>query len=169
MAYKIYSKIIALIKRASNLARKAGIYNILQPGLVKEMIIADTLGHTLITSKNDSDAHHSDDLEEKYEYLSCKEGGSGQIDRMFKEPREKRKLSLNRILRNKKIYYAVFYKTDQTKIKIIYEIEPKILSKEAERQLNRSRNRISHVGFSEKWVRKHGFAVYEDKKPAAPL
>ena len=163
MAQKIYSKILVLIKKAQNLARSAGIFNILQPGLIKEMIIADILGHTLITSKNDSDAHNPNNAKEKYEYLSCKEGGSGQLDRMFKEPQEKRQKSLNRILRNKKIYYAVFYKTNQIKVKIIYEINPKLLAKESKRQLDKSRNKISHVGFSEKWVKKNGIVVYTDR------
>jgi len=53
-------------------------------------------------------------------------------------------------LRNQKIYLAVFYKEIPLKIKVIYEIEPEILSNEAERQLDRSTNNISHVGFSER-------------------
>lgn len=50
------------------------------------MIIADILGHELIHSKRDADARARDDPDEKYEYPSCKEGGSGQLDRMFREP-----------------------------------------------------------------------------------
>ena len=98
-----------------------------------------------------------------YEYLSCKEGGAGQLDRMFKEPEEKRKKSLDRIRRNAKIYYAVFYKNDQAKVKVIYEIEPDVVADEAERKLDRSRNAISHVGFPERWIRNNGRIVYEDK------
>ena len=64
------------------------------------MIIADPLGHDLITSKRDADACDPNDPTIKYEYLSCKEGGSGQLDRMFKEPPEKRAESLARITRN---------------------------------------------------------------------
>lgn len=86
MARDIYRKIIELVLKAAELARSIGITNLLQPGLVKEMIIADILGHELIHSKRDADAHASGDPTEKYEYLSCKEGGSGQLDRMFKEP-----------------------------------------------------------------------------------
>ena len=48
----------------------------------------------------------------KYEYLFCYEGGSGQLDRMFKEPKEKREESLYRIWRNKKIYFAIFFKNN---------------------------------------------------------
>jgi hypothetical protein len=48
MKRKIIRRIIKLMIQAQELALKIGIPNILQPGLVKEMIIAETLGHKLI-------------------------------------------------------------------------------------------------------------------------
>lgn len=163
MAREIYRKIIDLVLKAAELGRSIGISNLLQPGLVKEMIIADILGHELIHSKRDADAHAPNNPDEKYEYLSCKEGGTGQLDRMFREPPAKRAESLSRITRNKKVYFAVFYAANQTKCKIIYELEPGVVVEETERQLDRSRNVISHVGFSEDWAREHGRVVYQDK------
>lgn len=162
MARETYRKIIDLVRKAAELARSIGIPNLLQPGLVKEMIIADLLGHELIHSKRDADAHAAGNPDEKYEYLSCKEGGSGQFDRMFKEPPDKRTESLRRITRNKKIYYAVFYKEDQMKCKVVYELEPDVVVAETERQLNNSRNAISHVAFSNAWVQANGAVVYQD-------
>jgi hypothetical protein len=164
MGREIYRKIIELVLKATRLARSIGIDNLLQPGLVKEMIIADILGHALIHSKRDADAHSPGNPDEKYEYLSCKEGGSGQLDRMFKSPPEKRAESLERITRNNRIYFAVFYASDQTRCKVIYEIMPQALLVETEHQLDRSSNDISHVGFSEPWVRENGKIVYEDKQ-----
>jgi hypothetical protein len=55
MAREIYRKIIELVLRAAELARSIGISNLLQPGLVKEMITAEILGHELIHSKRDAD------------------------------------------------------------------------------------------------------------------
>lgn len=162
MAQKIYRKIIDLVLKAVDLAQSIGISNLLQPGLVKEMIIADILGHELIYSKRDADAHALNNPAEKYEYLSCKEGGSGQLDRMFKETANKRAESLKRITRNRKVYFAVFYEANQTKCKVIYELEPSVVVKETERQLDRSKNDISHVGFSEDWVHRNGHVVYQD-------
>ncbi|QUS60145.1 hypothetical protein IQE94_15250 [Synechocystis sp. PCC 7339] len=162
MEREVYRRIVALVAKAAELAKTVGINNLLQPGLVKEMIIADLLGNELITTKRDADARNPNDPSIVYEYLSCKEGGTGQLDRMFKEPDEKRQESLNRIWRNSKIYYAVFYENNQIKPKVIYELEPKVLVEETERQLDRSRNAISHVSFSESWVRKNGKVVYED-------
>ena len=162
MSNKIYGEIIELVVKASELARTVGIDNLLQPGLVKEMIIADILGHELIISKRNADAHDPHDPTILYEYLSCKEGGSGQLDRMFRDPPEKRQESLNRIWRNNKIYLAIFYSSDQTKVKAIFELEPEIVAAKTEHQLDRSRNNISHVGFSEKWARENGKIVYEN-------
>jgi hypothetical protein len=161
MAEPLYHEIVQLFLRASELAASLGITNLLQPGLVREMVIADLLGHELIPSKRHADARNPDNPAETYEYLSCKEGGSGQMDRMFKSPDDKRRASLNRITRNSKIYLAVFYEANQAECKIIYELEPDIVAQEAERQLDRSRNVISHLSFSESWARRHGRVVYQ--------
>ena len=161
---KIFHKIIELVLQAAELARSVGIQNLLQPGLVKELIIADILGHQPITSKRAADAFDPNDPSILYEYLSCKEGGSGQLDRMFKEPLIKREESLLRITRNKKFYFAVFFADNQTKVKVIYELDVDVVLAEAIRQLDRSRNVISHVGFNEVWARKHGKVVFQDGK-----
>ena len=159
---KIYKEIISLMVRASQLAHSVGIKNILQPGLVKEMIIADILGHVLIFSKRDADAHAVHSVDEKYEYLTCKEGGAGQIDRMVAQPHEKRQASLSRITRNHKIYLAIFYEDNQIRCKRIYEIDALVMAQEAERQLDQSSNVISHISFSESWAQKNGKVVFDD-------
>ncbi|VAX40849.1 hypothetical protein MNBD_PLANCTO02-1126 [hydrothermal vent metagenome] len=166
MATEVFRKIVSLVLKAAELARSVGIDNLLQPGLVKEMIIADILGHELIHKKRDADAHAKGNPDEKYEYLSCKEGGSGQFDRIFKEPSAKRAESLKRITRNKMIYLAVFYKSNQTKVKVIYKIKPSVLLKETEAKLDRSENSISHVGFTENWAKSNGNVVYQDTTKA---
>ena len=161
MARDLYRKIIELVLKAAELAKSAGITNLLQPGLVKEMIIADILGHELVHSKRREDARDPHDPDIKYEYLSCKEGGTCQIARMFSEPADKRAQSLERITRNSKFYLAIFHSDNQTRCKIIYEVEPHRVEQEAMRQMDRSRNAISHVGFSEHWARTHGRVVYQ--------
>ncbi|TAE21628.1 MAG: hypothetical protein EAZ92_16815 [Candidatus Kapaibacterium sp.] len=160
---RVIKAIVQLVAQAQELALSIGIPNILQPGLVKEMIIANILGHELIHSKRDADACDPDNPDIKYEYLSCYVGGSGQLDRMFKEPKDKRNESLSRITRNQAIYLAIFYK-NSLDVKAIYEIQPKVLLKETERQLDRSSNAISHVGFSENWAKEHGTVVYTGEK-----
>ena len=126
--------------------------------------MAEVLGHKVIISKRAADACDFDDESIQYEYLSCKGGGSGQLDRMFKEPADKLAESLNRIWRNRKVYLAIFYASNQTKIKVIYELEPSVVVTETQRQLDSSRNAISHVGFSENWASKNGAVVYRNKE-----
>lgn len=167
MERDVYRRIIDLVTEAAELARAVGIRNLLQPGLVKEMIIADALGHDLIPSKRHADARDRANPTLVFEYLSCVEGGTGQIDRLFREPPEKREQSLERIRRNHRIYIAVFRADNQLALKVIYELEPAIVLEEAERQLLKSRNVISHVYFSEKWARRHGAVVYPANPPPA--
>ena len=157
---QIIRQIIERVLEAATLAESIGIKNLVQPGLVKEMIIAEILGHQLISSKRDADAHAFGNPSEKYEYLCCKEGGSFQFDRMFKEPEEKREKSLNRITRNIKIYFAIFYASNQLKCKMIYELNPQDILEDAERQLDTSKNVISHLGFSIPWIDNRGIIVY---------
>ena len=160
----MYRRIVNLVEEAFQLARSVGIQNLLQPGLVKEMVIADILGHEIITSKREPDARDPENPEIKYEYLTCKEGGSGQFDRMFNRPHSRREQSLDRIRRNSKIYLAVFYADNQIKVKAIYELDTNDVEAETIRQLDRSRNEISHVGFSVRWARDNGLIVYDDTK-----
>ena len=163
MNKKRYQEIVGPILKAAEHARAIGIVNVLQPGLVKEMIIADLLGHELIHPKRKGDAHALGNPDEPYEYLSCKEDGTGQLGRMFREPPDKRAASLHRITRNSKIYFAVFYNDNQTKCKVIYELKPEAVLTEAKRRLDRSRKSILHVGLSTKWAKRHGKLVYKDR------
>lgn len=162
MSATVRSQIVHLVKQAFELAKSVGIPNLLQPGLVKEMIIAEILGHEVIVSKRDADARDPDNPNITYEYLTCKEGGSGQLDRMFKHPPEKREQSLQRITRNSKVYLAIFYADNQIKVRSIYEVEPKVLAQEAIKRLERSTNQISHFGISEAWARRNGTLVFRD-------
>lgn len=151
------SEIIDSLKKAQNLASKIGIDNILQPGIIKELIIAEILGHTLIPQKDLPDAR--DNHNNNYEYLSSinrqnvitNKGSSFQIDRVTKN-------NLKRITRNKAFYFAFF--EDHLTIEEIYKIETEDVLKEVKRQLNLCKNEIGHVNFLTKWVKSAGERVY---------
>ena len=164
MARDSYKPLIRLVQQAFSLARSLGIPNLFQPGLAREIIIADILGHEVIPAKRQPDARDPDNPNIMFEYLSCKEGGSGQFDRMFKSPIEKRERSLHRIRRNSKIYLAVFYADNQLQVKEIYELDPIAVEEEAVRQLERSTNQISHVGLSISWATERGRVIYRDEQ-----
>ena len=78
-----------------------------------------------------------------------------------KSPPDKRKESLRRITRNANIFLAVFNKADQTEVEVIYELDVDVVKAEAEAQLDRSRNNISHIAFSEKWAAENGRVIYK--------
>ena len=79
-------------------------------------------------------------------------------------PPDKRARSLERITRNALIYCAVFDKESPLDVIVIYEVAVEVMLREAERQLDASRNEISHVGFTIKWAEKNGRVVHS--KPA---
>ena len=49
-------KIVSLITEAQELAKTLGYNNILQPGFIKEMIVANILGHQVHKTKHEPDA-----------------------------------------------------------------------------------------------------------------
>jgi len=138
-------------------AGSSRIQNILQPGIIKELIIANILGHTLIPEKALPDA--KDEKGNFYEYLSSinrknvetNKGSSFQVDRVTKD-------NLNRIKRNSAFYFAFF--KDHPTIEEIYKVETKDVLEEAIRQLNSCKNNIAHVNFLTKWVKSTGHRVY---------
>lgn len=153
-------QIINYIRKAQEIAAEHGFKNLLQPGLVKELVIADILGHEVHRTKHEPDAFDPSNPTRKFEYLSSFQGGTFQLDRMFKSPTDKRAKSLERITRNSAIYCAVFDEESPLDVIAIYEVPVEVMLREAERQLDRSRNEIAHVGFTIKWTQQHGKTVY---------
>lgn len=128
------------------------------------MIIANILGHEVSRTKHEPDAYDADHPNLKYEYLSCFQKGTFQFDRMFKYPEAKRDKSLERITRNHKIFCAIFSEANPLTVLKIYEVEVSVMLRAANRQLDNSRNDISHISFSIKWVQKNGKKV--DQNPS---
>ena len=156
-------QIINYVRKAQEIATEHGFKNLLQPGLVKELVVADILGHEVHRTKHGADARDPRDSSRQFEYLSCalgKKKGTFQLDRMFKAPAEDRKKSLERITRNAAIFCAVFDEDSPLDVLAIYEVPVDAMLREAERQLDASRNEISHVGFTIKWAQQNGKVVY---------
>lgn len=153
-------QIVEYVRKAQELASKHGIRNLLQPGMVKELIMADILGHEVHRTKHEPDAWDPKDPSKNFEYLTCFESGTFQLDRMFKSPAEKRAKSLARITRNSLIYCAVFEENSPLNVIKIYKIHVQVFLREVERQLDASRNQISHVGITVNWCEKNGEIVY---------
>ncbi len=152
------TKIVSLIREAQKIAKdELNIENILQPGIIKELIIADVLGHTLIPKKHLSDA--KDNQGNFYEYLTSinrknvisNKGSSFQIDRLTPT-------NLDRIKRNAAFYFAFF--ENHLTVEEIYCVKTEEVLKETMRQLTACKNQIAHVNFLTKWVKQKGTKVY---------
>ena len=155
---KSAQQIVSLLNEAQALATKdLFIENILQPGIIKELIMASVLGHDIIPQKDMPDA--KDQAGNTYEYLASinrmgvktNRGCSFQIDRITKR-------NLSRITRNVAFYFGIF-KT-HLELDEIWRIETDTIVREVQRQLKGCKNEIAHVNFLSKWVKEMGSRVY---------
>lgn len=164
---------LKLAEELQSIGSKLG-FNAFQPGAMKELKMANLLGHDWILSKKDADACSRNNVGiDMYEYLSGMEGGAGQIDRVFKddakdaEQHQKHENSMKRIRRNKAFYLA-YTNRDTTKpldILRIYEVPIEAIEIETDKQLAKSKNTISHVAFNEDFAEKYGQLLYGEKRP----
>jgi|LakMenEpi13Jul12_1017406.scaffolds.fasta_scaffold00026_10 hypothetical protein len=154
------------LNKAQELFRKSGIDNITQPGLIKEVIMADSLGHKIIKNKHLPDATDGINY---YEYLSCQEkvanngkkSGTFAIDCMFSDP-ERKPDSLERITRNKAFYCGVF---EGLTLKYIYKVSTTAFLDYTEDNLTRrganSKNKEHTINYPLSWVSRVGKIVNE--------
>jgi len=131
--------------------------DLLTPGFVKEWLISDILGHDCHKTKHGADAY-SKDGKEKYEYLSCKEGGSFQLDRIHKG-------NLHRIERNDSFFFAQFDKDNGLKCKRIWKGNTDVVLEESIKKIESMSDSSKHIGFTSKWVNENCELVFENLKP----
>lgn len=152
-------QIIGLLQDIQKIAaEKFGVQNILQPGIIKELMMSEILGHQLITGKDSADA---EDEHGSYEYLASirrvnvktNKGCSFQMDRVTRD-------NLSRVTRNQAFYFGVF--KNHLEIEEIWRVEIPVVLSEVKRQMNNSKNQISHVNFLLKWLEHNGKKVYPE-------
>lgn len=152
------SELIDFLKEAQRIAlEKHGVPNILQPGVIKELMMAEILGHDLIPQKDYADA--KDKNGNTYEYLASirrvnvttNKGCSFQMDRVTLN-------NLNRVTRNKAFYFGIF--KDHLDVEEIWKVEIPIVLAEVKRQLEKCKNEIAHVNFLLKWLEGNGARVF---------
>ena len=146
-----------LMKTANLLKQENGFeQDLLTPGFIKEWIVSEILGHDCHKTKHGADAY-SKDGKEQYEYLTCKEGGSFQLDRIHKD-------NLHRITRNNKIFFAMFDSENGLECKKIWSCEPNIFLEEVKVKISKSRKESSkHVSFTDSWVKKNCQEVWSSQ------
>ncbi|OOH92420.1 hypothetical protein BMT54_00515 [Pasteurellaceae bacterium 15-036681] len=156
------SEIMGKLIEVQQIAEKNfGITNILQPGIIKELIMAEILGHQLVPQKDLPDAKDIDG--HFYEYLASirrvntrnNRGCSFQMDRVTPN-------NLTRVTRNKAFYFGIF-KT-HLEIEQIWEVSIPDVLNEVKRQLENCKNDIAHVNFLLKWLENNGKLVYSSEE-----
>ena len=126
--------------------------DVLTPGFLKEWVISEILGQRCHKTKHGPDATSLNN-DEKYEYLSCKEGGSFQLDRIHKN-------NLHRITRNDKFFFASFNKSSGLECVKIWKCDMDVVLKEAKIKINSMSESSKHISFSETWVKNNCEIVY---------
>jgi len=126
--------------------------DVLTPGFLKEWIISEILGHKCHKTKHGPDAT-SLEGDKKYEYLSCKQGGSFQLDRIHKE-------NLHRIERNDEFFFASFNKESCLECVNNWKCDTNIVLEEAKIKIQNMSKSSNHISFSEKWVKDNCEIVY---------
>lgn len=148
-----YSKIIASVTAAQEIASAQGIPNICQPGLIKEMIIAEKLGHQVISDKKKADAHWPGQPDRQFEYLCKAESTSGyQMARVNTD-------CLYRVTRNEAIIFAEWKAENHLHLLRIYSVPAATALKEVVAQVNRKKDGHgagAQISFSSAWVQENG-------------
>jgi hypothetical protein len=152
------SELFNLLKSAQQIAlEKHGVSNILQPGVIKELMMAEILCHDLVPQKDSADAKDKDG--NSYEYLASirrvnvttNKGCSFQMDRITPN-------NLNRVTRNKAFYFGIF--KNHLEVDEIWMVEIPLILREVNRQLEKCKNDIAHVNFLLKWLQENGTKVF---------
>lgn len=147
---------ITLLIGALNLLKKENGFeqDLLTPGFIKEWIVSEILGHECHKTKHGADAY-SKDGKEQYEYLTCKEGGSFQLDRIHEE-------NLHRITRNDAIFFALFDKENGLECKNIWKCDSNVFLGEVRKRISSSRKESSkHVSISQNWVQENSELIWQ--------
>ena len=146
---------LSLLIDTLNLFKKQNGFeqDLLTPGFIKEWLVSDILGHKCHKTKHGADATSMDGTE-KYEYLSCKEGGTFQLDRIHEG-------NLHRIERNDAFFFALFDKDNGLECLRIWKGSTSVVLMECRNKFRTMSQSSNHIGISRKWVINHCELVYE--------
>ena len=145
----------SLVSRLNTLKNEMGFeQDLLTPGFIKEVIIGSKLNHYVHRTKHGPDAYSDSTESVPFEYLTCKKGGSFQLDRIHEG-------NLHRISRNDKFYFGSFNKEDGISLEEVYEVETDKVLTEAKDKISKMSESSKHIGFGLSWVKNNGKLVYE--------
>lgn len=143
------------IVEAVKIFQKYGQSNPLQPGFLKEFVMAQILNHEVVIDKHLADGVSGDDF---FEYLTCSSSAKTQqfaFDGMKNGDDESMNKSLSRISRNKEVIFAVFdglipiemYKVDSS---VVYKFVKENLIR---RKTSKNNEHTVNIGLN--WVKQN--------------
>jgi hypothetical protein len=155
MTNKEMEKFFSLVSELNSLKNKMGFeQDLLTPGFIKEVLMGSKLKHYVHRTKHGPDAYLDETESVPFEYLTCKKGGTFQLDRIHEE-------NLHRIERNDMFYFGSFNKEDGITLEEVYEVETDIVLTEAKDKISKMSESSKHIGFGLTWVKDNGKLVYE--------
>ena len=145
----------SLVSRLNTLKNEMGFeQDLLTPGFIKEILMGSKLNHYVHRTKHGPDAYSDSTESVSYEYLTCKKGGTFQLDRIHEG-------NLHRIERNDMFYFGSFNKEDGIGLEEVYEVETDKVLTEAKDKISKMSESSKHIGFGLSWVKNNGKLVYE--------
>jgi hypothetical protein len=164
-----YDDLIEACKNLQSEADRLGIRNIYRPGLARELVIAQALGHEVLAEGGGADAKDSEG--NLYEYLHAKDqvsrnkgkDWSGKKDPMafsqFSQTGMTKKNYKGRITRNKSYIFAIFY-GHLTLVEAIEVSSEKVLSY-AQNTYIPTTTKPTALSIDLQWVREEGKTIYK--------
>ena len=152
---KKMDKFFGLVTELNELKNELGFtQDLLTPGFIKEVVMGSKLNHYVHRTKHGPDAYNDETESKSYEYLTCKKGGSFQLDRIHNN-------NLHRIERNDTFYFGSFNKDDGITLEQVYEVDTDKVLTEAKTKISKMSASSNHIGFSLTWVKNNGKLVYD--------
>lgn len=159
------NEILIHLSAASTLAKdEYGIENILQPGVLKEMVLADILGHRINPVKHQCDAFDQEGNQVEYLTSLVRTSGTNQgCSFQFSSIHEG---NMYRVERNTHVYFGVFL--NLLEVSEIWKASSSDVAIEVRRQLcakPRVRDtKVNHASLKLEWVRLKGERVWSSQE-----
>jgi hypothetical protein len=155
-------KILALMSEACRLAVLEGIPDLCRPGVVKQMIVSDALGHESCGAWHygPGDAFDPKDPEKRFEYFITSDGKRFQAGIVRRSDWEAKKSFYVRFEKAAAIFFAVFDTHEPLKLLRVYRVETEAFRAALEQQIAQSKSAIVNSTFAERWVATNGTLVF---------
>lgn len=140
---KELEKITKSLKIICRIASRYGIADVLKPGILKRIVVANHFGHEPVFEKG----FHAQDEEGRYYYLTAWDRNRFQTGMIVKEDID--------LMEADFFCFVVFDSRSQAQILRAYKVPRDKFLAETIRQISGNKKKRVHVSFTEKWVKRN--------------